>query len=156
MASFVLRHAIRDDFSAIRSLVSKGRVNPTGLKWERFLVATLQDGSVIGCGQVKPHFDGSRELASIVVEEEYRNTGVARMIIQQLLKENPQELFLMCRERLGKLYEKFGFQEIQHAEMPVYFQRVSRLAGVASAFSASGERLLVMRRDPEEGPATDI
>lgn len=143
---FVIRQARREDCGAIRELVLTGRINPTGLDWRRFVVAATPQGEVIGCGQVKPHRDGSRELASIAVAPEWRRRGVGRAIVERLLEEHPGELYLMCRQELGGFYEKAGFRAVGPAELPEYFRRVSRLAGFLSGVWSGGSRLLVMRR----------
>lgn len=129
-------------------MVIAGGINPTGLDWQRFVVAVTPDEEVIACGQVKPHRDGSRELASIVVAPEWRGRGVARATIELLLDENPGELHLMCRSGLQGLYEKFGFRAKQAEEMPRYFRKVSRLAGILEALRKEGEGLVVMKRSP--------
>ena len=118
-----------------------------GLDWKRFVVATDQEGEVIGCGQLKPHGKEIFELASIATRPEYRNQGVARAIIERLLADSPRPLYLMCRSRLEPLYEKFGFHAISYAEMPRYFQRISKLAGWVEmvARSGEGEGLSVMK-----------
>ena len=85
---FTLRPAAQADDQAIRDLVHIGQINPTGLDWRRFLVAETGQGQVIGCGQVKPHRDGSRELASIVVHPAWRGQGVARAVIERLIHEH--------------------------------------------------------------------
>jgi amino-acid N-acetyltransferase len=146
MTDFELRHANAEDSWAIRRLVVAGGINPTGLDWRRFVVPVTPSEEVIGCGQVKPHRDGSRELASIVVAPEWRGRGVARAIIERLLDENPGELHLMCRPGLRGLYEKFGFRTVQTDEMPRYFRKVSRLAGIVEALRKEGEGLVVMKR----------
>ena len=144
---FTVRPATAEDDPAIRRLVQIGRVNPTGLDWRRFSVAVTPHGLVIGCGQIKPHGDGSRELASIVVDPEWRGQGVARAIIERLLGEHPGDLHLMCRSALGEFYEKFGFRSLSLGEMPKYFRRISRVAGLLHALQGEGDSLLVMRRD---------
>lgn len=143
---FDVRDATAGDAWTIRRLVIAGGINPTGLDWQRFVVAVTPGEEVIGCGQVKPHRDGSRELASIVVAPEWRGQGVARTIIERLLDANPGELHLMCRSGLQGLYEKFGFRAIQAEEMPRYFRKVSRLAGIFEALRREGEGLVVMKR----------
>lgn len=143
---FTLRLAIAEDDPAIRRLVQIGRINPTGLDWRRFILGISPAGDVIGCGQVKPHGDGSREVASIVVDPDWRGRGVARAIIERLLDENPGTLYLMCRSVLGPFYEKFGFSSLSFEEMPKYFRRISRVAGLLHALQREEDSLLVMRR----------
>jgi hypothetical protein len=48
---------------------------------------------------------------------------------------------------LSGLYEKFGFRAIQQEEMPRYFQKVSRLAGLVEVLRRDGESLTVMKRN---------
>lgn len=144
---FRLRPAVEGDESDIRALVKEGQINPTGLKWSRFIVAVTGEGEVIGCGQVKPHRDGSCELASLVVTAEWRGRGVARAIIEHLVNAYSEDLYLMCRSSLGFFYERFGFRTLQETEMPAYFRRVNRLVSLVELLRSEGETLLVMKRD---------
>jgi N-acetylglutamate synthase-like GNAT family acetyltransferase len=144
---FTLRPASQADGQAIRDLVHLGRINPAGLDWRRFIVAEAGPGQVIACGQVKPHRDGSRELASIVVHPAWRGQGAARAVIERLIAEQEGPLYLMCRAQLGAFYARFGFRSLDRDEMPPYFQRISRLAGLIDALGRQGTSLLVMVRD---------
>jgi amino-acid N-acetyltransferase len=141
-----IRPATAADAATIRSLVYAARINPTGLEWQRFVVAISPDGEVIGCGQVKPHRDGSRELASIVVAPEWRGNGTARLIIEHLIANNPGSLYLTCRAVLGPFYEKFGFRAVGEAEMTPYFRKLSRLARLIGFVGRESGGLLVMLR----------
>jgi N-acetylglutamate synthase-like GNAT family acetyltransferase len=143
---FTIQPAKFEHANQIRNLVLRSGINPTGLDWKRFLVAESTDSGFIGCGQIKAHADGTHELASIAVEPKWRGRGVARAIIEALLVSYAGELFLMCQSSLGAMYEKFGFVGITETEMPTYFRRVSKLAGVVANLAKSNERLLVMRR----------
>jgi N-acetylglutamate synthase-like GNAT family acetyltransferase len=140
MTHFTLRPARETDFSAIKQLIYEGEINPMGLDWRRFVIAVNEQGNVIGCGQLKPHGKEILELASIAVNPEYRNQGIARAIIEHLLADSPRPLYLMCRSRLEPLYEKFGFHAIPYDQMPRYFQRIARLAGWVEMVSQFGER----------------
>lgn len=144
---FTLRPAQADDDRVIHDLVQEARINPTALDWKRFVVAEDPRGEVIGCGQVKSHGDGSRELASIAVRPEWRGRGVGTAIIQHLLERDPGVLYLICRSRLGPYYEKFGFRAIEEAEMPRYFRRLARLASLIEALRLMGDEMLVMKRE---------
>lgn len=145
---FTLRPATADDAAAIRSLVWQAEINPTGLKWPRFILAVLPSNEIIGCGQIKPHADGSQELASLAVLPAWQGKGVARALITHLLAQHPGELHLMCRSHLGPFYEKFGFRKLSEADMPPYFRRIKRLTKLAEFVRQEGEILLVMRRTP--------
>jgi amino-acid N-acetyltransferase len=145
LVDYFLRPARTDDFSAIRSLIRKVHINPTGLGWQRFVVAETNDGLLVGCGQVKPHRDGTLELASIAVEQDFRHQGVARALIEDLLKHYPRPLYLMCRSSLGPFYECFGFQVVPPEQMPQYFRRLQNLAGVFGMLRPGDGSLLVMR-----------
>jgi N-acetylglutamate synthase-like GNAT family acetyltransferase len=127
-------------------MVRQERINPTGLDWRRFVVATDSCGDLIGCGQVKPHRDGARELASIVVIPEWRGQAVARAIIEQLLNIHPRPLYLTCRASLIPFYEKFSFNTMDVENMPPYFQRISRLMNTLMPV-LRGEGLAVMMLD---------
>jgi N-acetylglutamate synthase-like GNAT family acetyltransferase len=141
-----LRPATAEDDPAIRWLVHTGQINPTGLRWPRFVVAVDAAGQVVGCGQIKPHGDGSYELASLAVHPDWRGQGIARAIIEHLVAAHPGPLHLICRAELGPLYEKFGFRVVENREMPRYFQRLVCLARLLSSLSSQGQGLLVMRR----------
>jgi amino-acid N-acetyltransferase len=144
---FALRPAISADEAAIRRMVHAEHINPAGLDWRRFVVAVDEGGEVIGCGQVKPHRDGSRELASLVVVPAWRGRGVGRAIIEHLIVSHPGRLYLTCRSTLGPLYEKFGFRAIPPSEMTPYFRKLKRLAGVFELLAR--DSLLVMVREGE-------
>ena len=146
---FSLRPATREDFNAVRSLIHEANINPPGLDWRRFMVAVSLDGKIIGCGQVKPHRDGDHqifELASIAVQPEWRGQGVARALIERLLRDHPGTLYLTCRARLGQFYERFGFSLVAKEAMPTYYRRLSRFVEILTHRSPADEKMLVMKR----------
>ena len=145
--AYSLRPATAAEFPAIRALIREAQINPTGLDWRRFLVAIDAHGRLIGCGQVKPHGDGSRELASITVVEDWRKQGVARAIIERLLDDNPGELYLTCRAELGEFYPRFGFRKVEAPDkMPPYFRRLYRIAHTIQKLHLIPGEMLVMKR----------
>lgn len=148
--TFTVQKAQSQHATEIRRLVLSSGINPTGLNWQRFLVALTPEGEFIGCGQLKPHADGTKELASLAVTPAWRRRGVARALIDALLALHPGELYLICQSSLGALYEKFGFHGIGEEVMPTYFRRVSKLAGVLENLRKSGQHLLVMKRQAEK------
>lgn len=140
-----IRPARESEAGTIRELIHLVGINPMGLDWRRFVLAVNDREELIGCGQLKPHGQEILELASIAVYPEHRGKGAARAVIEYLLKDSPRPLYLMCESAMGSLYEKFGFRPISQEEMPRYFQRVSRLAGLVTTLARREERLLVMK-----------
>ncbi len=144
--AITLRNARADDQYAIRLIVRAAWLNPIGIDWQRFMV--VDDGwQLIGVGQVKPHRDGSRELASIAVVPEYQGHGVASAIIGALLKQEQGTIYLTCRYGMTPFYTRFGFRRIDRADMTPYFRRTERLVNALLWLARRPERLAVMRRD---------
>ena len=127
--SIILRNATRADQTAIKAIVRAAQINPTGLNWQRFIVAVDGD-KLVALGQVKPHRDGSRELASIATIPERQRHGLSRQIIEALPAREHGDLYLMCRAPLVAFYERFGFHRALPAELPPLF----RLADKATRF----------------------
>ena len=145
------RSATAQDGRAIRALILRVGINPRGLDWRRFVVAVDGRDRVVGCGQIKPHPDGSRELASIAVRPKMRKRGVASELIRRLMKENGPPLWLMCRAGLAGFYDRFGFAAVEDpASLPRYFRRVHRLAALAARLLLKENRLAVMAWTTDE------
>ncbi len=141
---FELRSARASDQLTIWRLVLGAGLNPLHLHWQNFILAVSSRGELLGCGQIKPHKDGSRELASIYVVPEQRGNGLAQAIIERLLSDHPAPIWLTCRRELTGFYDRFGFDEIQAVdEMPVYFRRVRKLVDFFTRTS-DGSPLAVM------------
>jgi N-acetylglutamate synthase-like GNAT family acetyltransferase len=146
MADFLLRPAIETDAPKIRDLIHRVGINPMDLNWRHFVVVEMADGQFMGCGQLKPHSDGSLELASLAVEDGVRRQGVARALIEYFIAYSPRPLFLMCRPSLVLFYEKFGFRVIGLETMPPYFRRIRKLVRVL-VFLTGRDGPAVMRLD---------
>jgi N-acetylglutamate synthase-like GNAT family acetyltransferase len=141
---FTLRGATQQDESAIRALIHQVGINPMALDWRHFLLAVDEKDRMIGCGQIKAHFDGTRELASIAVVPEQRGQGIARAVIEQLKAENFPPLYLTCRSELSLMYEKFGFRTLKPEELTPYFKRIWRFAHLIQRLNAEIGQLSIM------------
>jgi len=143
--TYSIRPATKDDQAAIKSLIKIVGINPLGIKWPRFLVANHLEEGLIGCGQVKVHRDGSRELASIAVHKAWRKQGVARAIISALHEEYPRPLWLTCESGLRSFYEAIGYLEVHELDkMPPYFRRTKRIFNLYMKIRKLRWRLIVM------------
>lgn len=146
MAEFNIRPAVEADFPLIKKLVNDSHINPLGLNWNRFLIAEI-NGQFAGCGQIKPHFDGTMELASIATVPEMRGHGISSAIIRNLIRNASRPIYLICRGPLGVFYEKFGFRVLDMHELPEYYRRLNLLAGFLNKTRLVQESMLVMKLD---------
>ena len=140
-----IRPATQADQKIIERMIHDAGINPMSLDWRRFVIAE-NDGQVVGVGQVKPHGDGSRELASIAVIPERRGQGIASAIIHHLLSQETGAVYLTCRSQLESFYTRFGFRRIALEEMPPYFRRIIRLTNLFLPLMR-GVRIIVMKND---------
>ena len=141
----IIRSASAADQPAIKAIVRAARLIPVSLDWPRFLIAQWgQD--IIGVGQVKPHKDGTRELASIAVVPEWQGQGIGSLIIRALLAREPATLHLTCLPQNETYYLRFGFRRIPHAEMTPYFRRLMHVARAVASLTSTMP-IIVMRRE---------
>ena len=130
----VIRAATAGDQAAIRAIIRKAQLNPMSLDWPRFVVAD-EDGQIVAVGQVKPHRDGSRELASIAVIPSHQRQGLGRQIIRALLAREPGPLYLMCMDHNDSYYQQFGFRRVEAAALPPALRRIYRAGRVFTALA---------------------
>lgn len=156
-----LRPATVADQPTITAIIREAGINPFGLKWERFLLAD-DNGQIVGTGQIKPHGDGSFELASIAVIPERHGQGIGSQIVRALMVHHSQTtggtLYLTCESTNEDFYTRFGFERIERAEMTPYFRRLSRIGGLLVGIGRivrpnRNIYLAVMRYDPPQAKA---
>ena len=145
-----IRPARATDQRSIRATVRDARLYPVGLSWENFLVAE-QDGQLVGVGQVRPHHDSSRELASITVLPPFQRQGIGDSIVQALLARESSPIYLMCAEEMVSFYTRFDFGTISTSETPSSLrwkvQAGTIVAPLASALGLDVGRVAAMKWD---------
>ncbi len=145
-----MRSARAGDQRTIRAIVREARLYPLGLHWSHFLVVE-QEGQILGVGQVRPHGNGSRELASIAVRPEHRGQGIGDRLVQALLAREPGPIYLICADERMSFYRRFGFCEISARESPPSLRWKLRagsvVASVASGLGLGVGRVAAMKRE---------
>lgn len=138
-SAVVVRRATEQDHRAIRALVRSERLNPTEIKWPNFLVAVTA-GRIIGAVQMRKHADGSRELGSLVVAKEGRGHGIASRLIDALLAEDRQPVWLITAAPNAGAYARWGFMQIETRAAPAKVRRNHLMGSLVRIIS------FVMRR----------
>ena len=151
--AIVFRRATEQDQPAIRELVHGERLNPTGINWPNFLVAAV-GGRVVGAAQVRNHTDGSRELGSLVVAREKRGQGIASRMIDALLADEREPIWMITSETHARNFVRWHFEPIEPSAAPVkvrFNYRMGRLARIISFLKRQPmRRLVILERLPVE------
>lgn len=145
------RPATEQDLPAIKSLVHGERLNPTGINWPNFLVAAMA-GRIVGAVQIRKHSDGSRELGSLVVAKDQRGHGIASRLIDRLLADEREPIWMITGETHAGTFARWGFERIEPAAAPVkvrFNYRIGRLARIVSFLRRQPmRRLVILERLP--------
>ena len=142
MSEFTIRPARADEESTLRALIRAERLDPFNVHWPNFLVAEAA-GRIIGIGQIKPYPNG-RELGSLVVMAEYRQSGVGGAIIEALIARESGPLVLFCLAFRERYYAKFGFRRAGWRDLPAAFKFKYALGWFFTRLFR--QRLIVMKR----------
>jgi amino-acid N-acetyltransferase len=147
--SITVRPATPEDQATIRALVHAERLNPTGLHWPNFVVAT-QGAAIVGAAQMRRHPDGSRELGSLVVAPHARGHGISTRLIETLLAHEARCVHVITAAQHAARYAAWGFRPIEPVDASGSVQwnhRLGRLAGIVSFFKRRPlRRLVILRR----------
>ena len=96
------------DLPAIAELVAAVGGDLEDLLAEQFLVGREHQGKIVGCGRLKP-YSGFCELASLAVDGEWRNSGVGRSIVADLVTWYEGPIYLICEDDVVDFFRRFGF-----------------------------------------------
>lgn len=142
--TFNIRLARAADQAAIKALIRAEHLDPFNVRWQNFLVAEDSDtGRIVGIGQIKPYRSG-RELGSLVVVSDRRQSGVGGAIIRALIERERGPLLLFCLAFREPYYAKFGFQRCRLRDLPGEFKLKYAMGAVFTRLV--GRRLIVMQR----------
>ena len=118
--SLTIRSARAAEEAIIKAMIRSEQLDPFNVHWQNFLVAR-EGARIIGSGQVKPYRSG-RELGSLVVVADRRQTGVAGAIINALIARESGPLLLFCLAFREPFYAKFGFRRVGLSDLPGEFK----------------------------------
>lgn len=114
-----IRHARPDDAAAIAHIQSE---SPEASQWDPagydVTVAEL-DGRVVGFLVTREVAAGEIEILNLGVAPSQRRAGIARALVEPLLKRVPCDVFLEVRESNStarEFYQTLGFQELSRRQ----------------------------------------
>jgi N-acetylglutamate synthase-like GNAT family acetyltransferase len=132
LVDVTVRRARKDDQPVITAMVRRARLNPAGLRWERFVIAE-RDGRAVGLAQLRGHPDGATELASMVVDPECRGRGIAMRLVDALLADERAPVYTLIDRRFADHFARWGFARVDSGQLPRSVLRVYRIGRVVTA-----------------------
>ena len=131
----VVRRARPDDQPVITAMVRRARLNPSGLRWHRFVVSERY-GRAVGVAQLREYSDGTKELASLVVEPGERQHGIATQMVDALLADETAAVYALIDQRFVGHFARWGFRQVNPGGLPRPLHR-TYLIGCAVTTGAS-------------------
>ncbi|MBD2303498.1 GNAT family N-acetyltransferase [Nostoc sp. FACHB-87] len=130
---YVIRKAKSCDIGLIIFLIFKARLDPTQMRWQQFLVIEYH-GRLIAFGQIRNYYI-AQELGSLYVAPNFRNQGLGSFLVENLVNEAIQPLYLKCVKReLIEFYIKCGFTPVLFEELPCPLKFKFRLSHFRNRF----------------------
>lgn len=119
-----LRRATRDDADWINAAYASVHFQPSDVDRELLIVAE-EEGERMGIGRLVPAGERAYELGGMLVFERYRGRGVARAIIDELLRHaGGAEVYCIPFAELEPIYAKAGFAVIEEDDaLPEYVKK---------------------------------
>ncbi len=112
-----VRQARTADIPAIERLLIAVDGDGDELREEQFVVAEEDEGTILGCGRLRPYPDFC-ELASLAVAQDAQTGGVGRELVTSLLKMFPGPIYLICEDGVVDFFRRFDFGLTPESDMP--------------------------------------
>ncbi|BBD62925.1 GCN5-related N-acetyltransferase (plasmid) [Nostoc sp. HK-01] len=130
---YVLRKAKSCDIGLIIFLIFKARLDLTQMRWQQFLVIEYH-GRLIAFGQLRNYYL-VQELGSLYVSPNFRNQGLGSFLVENLVNEAIQPLYLKCvKQELIEFYIESGFTPVSFEELPCPLKSKFRLSHFRNKF----------------------
>ena len=119
-----LRLATSDDATWINERYASVHFQPSDLSRDLVVIAEL-DAIPVGLGRLVPAGPDACELGGILVFEEYRRRGIARSIVEELLRHaGEREVYCIPFAELEPIYAAAGFVTREAVgELPEYIRQ---------------------------------
>lgn len=103
-----LRDATEKDMPQIDAIALKFDLDSNDTNYKQFIVAD-DNGKIAGFGRLIRR-ENALELGTIGVTEEYRNKGIGKMIVNELVKRADEDLYITTL--IPAYFEKFDFKKL--------------------------------------------
>ena len=101
--------AAEKDFTVIEQLAKSFDLDLDDALWNQFIAAKKGE-EMMGFGRLR-NYSGCTEVATVGVIHSERGKGLGTLIVNELVRIGPQEIFVTCV--IPNFFSRFGFQAIQ-------------------------------------------
>jgi N-acetylglutamate synthase-like GNAT family acetyltransferase len=95
------------------------------LSWSQFQVIE-RDGAILGCALLNS-YTAHCELAYVFVVPLHRHQGLGSRIVQTLVQQSTQDIYLACKPEVVAFYKQQGFLVQTWPELPISVKRCFQL-----------------------------
>ncbi|WP_299493457.1 GNAT family N-acetyltransferase [Acaryochloris sp. IP29b_bin.137] len=95
------------------------------INWSRFRVIE-KDEALVGCALLNSYTNHS-ELAYVFVQSQFRHQGWGSQIVQTLIQESSEDVYLACKPQVVPFYQQLGFSIQPWADLPAGVKRCFRV-----------------------------
>lgn len=104
-----LSAAIKEELSLILKIAKSLDLDCEDPAWDQFVVAK-NNGTIVGIGRLRT-YPGCTEIATVGVVSEGQKNGVGSLIMKELIRKAPGEVFVTCV--IPDFFSKLGFQLVK-------------------------------------------
>lgn len=97
------------DMPAIEQLAKRFDLDCENISMNQFLVAK-RNNKIIGFGRLRK-YPACTEIATVGVIPEEQKRGVGSLLVKELIRSGPDEIFVTCV--ISGFFKKFGFQLVK-------------------------------------------
>ena len=128
--------ALESDMPEIERLARSFDLDCEDFSHKQFIVVKKNE-AITGFGRLRT-YTGCTELATVGVIPALRKTGVAALIINELIRTGPNEIFLTCV--IPDFFKKFGFKPVK--DYPLVLEKK---VDFCKSYNFKDENIFVMK-----------
>jgi N-acetylglutamate synthase-like GNAT family acetyltransferase len=101
-----------EDIPYIKKYCKEERLDSENLENEennKYIIAKINE-KIIGFGRIKIYDRTIYELCSVVVDKEFRNQGIGKQMLEKLLANISESVYLMTEDTNIPFYKKLDFE----------------------------------------------
>lgn len=107
--NIIVSDAIKEELPLILNIAKSLDLDCEDPAWNQFTVAR-QKGTIVGIGRLRTYPECT-EIATVGVVSDVQNKGIGSLIMKELIRKAPREVFVTCV--IPDFFSKLGFQLVK-------------------------------------------